>query len=53
MAVHNAERFLREAVGNILGQTFGDCELLVANDGSTDLFNKVVGRETYRFEPHN
>jgi glycosyltransferase involved in cell wall biosynthesis len=36
MAVYNAERFLREAVDSVLGQTFTDFELLVVDDGSTD-----------------
>lgn len=36
MAVHNGERFLREALGSILGQTLADFELLVVDDGSTD-----------------
>lgn len=33
---YNCERFLREAVQSILGQTFRDFELLLINDGSTD-----------------
>lgn len=36
MPVHNGEQFLRESIESILGQTLGDFELIVINDGSTD-----------------
>ncbi len=36
MAVYNGERYLREAIESILGQTFSDLEFLIVNDGSTD-----------------
>jgi glycosyltransferase involved in cell wall biosynthesis len=36
MPAYNAARYLPEAVGSILSQTFEDFELLVVNDGSTD-----------------
>jgi len=36
MAVYNGERYLREAIDSILGQSFEDIELVVCNDGSTD-----------------
>jgi hypothetical protein len=36
MAVHNGERFLREAILSILNQTYTDFELLVVDDASTD-----------------
>ncbi len=36
MPVYNACRFLREAVGSILAQTFSDFEFLCIDDGSTD-----------------
>lgn len=36
MAVYNGERFLRQAVDSILGQTFTDFELIVVDDGSKD-----------------
>ena len=36
MPVYNAERYLAEAVGSILSQTFGDFEFLIVDDGSTD-----------------
>lgn len=36
LPVHNAERYLREAVDSILAQTFTDFELLAHDDGSKD-----------------
>ena len=36
MSVFNGERFLREAVESILGQSFRDFEFIIINDGSTD-----------------
>jgi glycosyltransferase involved in cell wall biosynthesis len=36
MPVYNAEPYLGEAVGGVLGQTFEDFELLAIDDGSTD-----------------
>lgn len=36
MAVRNGERWLGEAVGSILTQTFGDFELVIVDNGSTD-----------------
>lgn len=36
MPVYNGARFLDEAVSSILGQTCGDLELIVSDDGSTD-----------------
>jgi len=36
MAVFNEERFLAESVESVLAQSFGDFELIIADDGSTD-----------------
>lgn len=33
---YNAEKYLQLAIDSVLGQTFADFELLLANDGSTD-----------------
>lgn len=42
MAVYNGERYLREAVDSILGQTFTDFEFLIINDGSTDTSREIL-----------
>jgi glycosyltransferase involved in cell wall biosynthesis len=42
MAVYNSEKFLQEAVASVLNQTYGDFELLVVNDGSTDNSEDIV-----------
>jgi glycosyltransferase involved in cell wall biosynthesis len=44
MAVHNGERYLREAIESILHQTFGDFELIIVDDGSTDSSPDVFTR---------
>lgn len=40
---YNDSRYLREAVGSILSQTFQDFELLIIDDGSTDDTPKIIG----------
>lgn len=42
MPVYNAERYVAEAVESILGQTFGDFEFLITDDGSTDRSLKIL-----------
>jgi len=39
---YNAERFLAQAVGSVLGQTYRDLEVIVIDDGSTDATSSVV-----------
>ena len=36
LAVHNDARFVGATLGSILGQTFGDFELVAVDDASTD-----------------
>jgi glycosyltransferase involved in cell wall biosynthesis len=42
MPVYNGERFLREAIASVLGQSFTDWELLVLDDSSTDKTASIV-----------
>jgi glycosyltransferase involved in cell wall biosynthesis len=42
MAVHDGARWLREAVDSALGQTLGDLELIVVDDGSTDATAEIL-----------
>jgi glycosyltransferase involved in cell wall biosynthesis len=42
MPVYNGEKYLTEAIESILGQTFQDFELIVADDGSTDKTVSII-----------
>jgi glycosyltransferase involved in cell wall biosynthesis len=44
MPVWNGERYLREAVDSILGQTFRRFEFIVLDDGSTDGTAEILGQ---------
>ena len=44
MPVHNAERFLEEAVRSVMAQTYPNWELLVVDDASTDSSLAVASR---------
>jgi glycosyltransferase involved in cell wall biosynthesis len=39
---YNHEKYIAEAVASILGQTFGDLEAIVVDDGSTDRTGDIV-----------
>jgi len=36
MATYNEQAFVAEAIESVLAQGFGDCEVIVSDDGSTD-----------------
>src|ERR1051325_9197809 len=42
MAVYNAQDYLRQAIESILRQSFGDFELLIHDDGSTDHSAEII-----------
>lgn len=42
MSVYNGEKYLRESIESILGQTCRNFEFIIINDGSTDLTREIV-----------
>lgn len=50
MPTFNRRQFIREAVDSILGQTYGNVEVVIMDDGSTDgtkgLIDEVYGRDS-------
>jgi glycosyltransferase involved in cell wall biosynthesis len=42
MPVYDGDRYLREAIGSILSQTFQDFEVLTINDGFTDSRRNII-----------
>lgn len=42
LPVYNGEKYLKEAIDSVLNQTFKEFELLILDDGSTDLTNEIV-----------
>ena len=42
MPAYNAEKYIKEAIDSILGQTFRDFELIVLNDCSRDHTESVI-----------
>lgn len=45
MPVYNGERYLKEAIGSVLSQTYRDFEFIIINDGSTDATQSII--DTY------
>jgi len=56
MPCYNAERFLREALESVFGQTMPPAEVIVIDDGSTDRSAEVAasfgGRIRYVCQPN-
>lgn len=50
LPVYNGERYLREAIDGILGQTFDDLELIISDNASTDATEEIC-REYVATDP--
>ena len=50
LPVYNGERYLRETLGSLLGQTFGDFELILSDNASTD-GTEAICREYAAVDP--
>lgn len=48
MSVYNGERFLEEAIGSVLAQTFTQFELLILDDGSRDSTRAIIENHAAR-----
>ncbi|MBN1886764.1 MAG: glycosyltransferase [Thermoflexales bacterium] len=48
MSVYNGERYLREAVESILGQTLANFEFIIIDDGSTDDTWNILAEYAFR-----
>ncbi|WP_318466410.1 glycosyltransferase family 2 protein [Photobacterium leiognathi] len=46
LPAYNAEKYIHRAINSILNQTFTNFELIIINDGSTDLTRKIVENYT-------
>jgi glycosyltransferase involved in cell wall biosynthesis len=42
MPVYNGERYLKEAINSVLSQSYKNIELVLINDGSTDLSKNII-----------
>ena len=46
LAVYNGAKYLKESIDSILCQSFGDFELIIINDGSTDSSESIIQQYT-------
>lgn len=46
MLVYNGEKYLKEAIDSVLGQSFEDFEFIIINDGSTDSSLNIINSYT-------
>ena len=44
MATHNCAAFLDQSISSVLDQSYGDIELVIVDDGSTDNTKAVIGK---------
>ena len=48
MSVYNGERYLREAVDSVIGQTFADFEFMIIDDASSDGSSAIIAEYASR-----
>lgn len=46
MPAYNCEKYIRQAIDSIIGQTYSNWELLIADDASTDTTRKIIDSYT-------
>ena len=51
MPCYNAEEYVSDAINSVLEQTYGNVELIIIDDGSTD--NSLEICEDYQASQHN
>lgn len=49
IVAYNSETYIEEAIKSTLNQTFHDYELIIVNDGSTDLTGSILNK--YKYHP--
>lgn len=55
LPTYNGEKYLKQSIESILGQTYTDWELIVVNDCSTDSTQEIIDfyrRKTPESEPY-
>ena len=51
--VYNAENYIENCIESVLNQSYGDIEILVVNDGSTDSTGSVLEKYRNRIQIFN
>ena len=51
MPVYNAENYLRESLGSLLGQTYTDFEIICVDDGSSDQSPAILREFAQKKQP--
>lgn len=44
MSAYNASNYIQEAINSVVGQTFSNWELIIIDDGSTDITAEIIAR---------
>lgn len=44
MSCYNSERFLEKAISSLIAQTYSNIEIIIVNDGSTDLTDDIIDK---------